>query len=96
MPRDRINRIAGITAVTMSLSAQVLVLPVVITGWQRHLPDEGLAAHLFQLLVAGQLPFLAVFVFTIDRARLARVMRLGMVEIGALALAFGCVAWFHL
>jgi hypothetical protein len=96
MTRDRINRISGGVAVVMSLLALAIVLGVVTTGWERHLKDEGIAAHLFQLLIAGQIPFLAAFLATIDRAHLKRVMRLGVLEAGSLALAFGCVAYFRL
>lgn len=46
----------------MSLAAITLVLGVVaIYGVVRD-PDEGTAAHIWQLLIVGQLPFLATFV----------------------------------
>ena len=96
MTRDRINQFSIATALAMSCMAVALVLAVLITGWERHLPDEGVAAHMFQLLIAAQLPLLAAFVVTIDRARLQRAVRMGFLEACALAMAFGCVAWFHL
>ena len=45
----------------MSLSALLLVLGSVAIFGVVHEADEGTAAHLFQLLIAGQLPIVAVF-----------------------------------
>ena len=47
--------------VAMSVAALILVLlSIVIFGASRE-PDEGATAHLWQLLVAGQLPVMAFF-----------------------------------
>ena len=96
MTRDRINRVSGILAVVMSLLALAVVLVTVTTGWERGLKDEGAAAHLFQLLVVGQLPLLLAFVATINRASMKRVIQLGALEAAALTSALGCVALFQL
>ena len=45
---------------SMSFAALMLVISVMAFAGVRHDPDEGAAAHIFQLLIAGQLPF-AVF-----------------------------------
>jgi hypothetical protein len=45
----------------MSLTALVLVLADIAMFGVDHEPDEGIAAHLWQLLMAGQLPVLAFF-----------------------------------
>ena len=50
--------------VPLSMSAGALAVAIVgiaISGTKRQ-PDEGAAAHIWQLLMAGQLPFLAWFV----------------------------------
>jgi len=46
----------------MSLTALALVLGSVATFGVVHEADEGAVAHLWQLLMAGQLPVLAYFV----------------------------------
>src|SRR5438046_5978156 len=47
--------------VTMSLLAvAVVIIHIVLVGTARQ-PDEGTAAHLWQLLMAGQLPIVAFF-----------------------------------
>jgi hypothetical protein len=96
MTRDRINRLSGILAVAMSLLALAIVLVAVTTGWERGLKDEGVAAHLFQFLVVGQLPFLVAFVATINRANVKRVIQTGVLEAAALTSALGCVVLFQL
>lgn len=96
MWREKWNSRVGLAMVVMSLAAMLLVLVAVTTGWERGLKDEGTAAHLFQLLIAGQLPLLGLFLFTLDRASFQRALRIGAAETAALAFAFGGVAWFHL
>jgi hypothetical protein len=47
--------------ITMSLAAvTVVVIHIALFGTARQ-PDEGTAAHLWQLLMAGQLPIVAYF-----------------------------------
>ena len=96
MTRNNINRISGIASIFLSCAALTLVLAAVITGWEHGLPDEGAAAHLFQLLLAAEIPVLVVFLMTLDKAWFRRAARMGMVGVGTLALALGCVALFHL
>jgi hypothetical protein len=47
--------------IVMSLTALVLVLGHVALFGVVHEADEGTAAHLWQLLMAGQMPVLALF-----------------------------------
>ncbi len=47
----------------MSLAALALVLGHALVYGIVHEPDEGAAAHTWQLLMAGQLPFVAYFIF---------------------------------
>ena len=46
----------------MSLTALTLVLVSLATGGITHDADEGTVAHLWQLLMVGQLPVIAFFV----------------------------------
>jgi hypothetical protein len=45
----------------MSLAALAIVIVHIATFGTAREPDEGTAAHLWQLLMAGQLPFVAFF-----------------------------------
>ncbi|HET9836810.1 MAG TPA: hypothetical protein VFR84_01155 [Candidatus Angelobacter sp.] len=57
--------------------------------------DEGTAAHLWQLLMAGQIPLIVLFVlrwFPADPKRSLRVLAL---QIGAALAAMFPVWWFH-
>lgn len=60
----------GLVPLAMSLAALALVVGhVAVYGITQPLeagarPDEGTAAHLFQLLLAGQLPLIAYFALT--------------------------------
>jgi len=58
--------------------------------------DEGTAAHLFQLLVAGQLPVIAFFaVRWLRKSPSSGLVVLGA-QVFALAVAFAPVWYFHL
>jgi hypothetical protein len=58
-----VRRPSAFLPILMSLCALALVLvAVAVNGVQRE-PDEGAAAHIWQLLMAGQLPILAFFAF---------------------------------
>ncbi|HYS97740.1 MAG TPA: hypothetical protein VEM94_05015 [Candidatus Dormibacteraeota bacterium] len=59
-----LRRPSALIPLAMSLAALVLVLGhTAIYGGARE-PDEGTAAHLWQLLMAGQIPFIAYFAVT--------------------------------
>jgi len=45
----------------MSVAALAVVLPHIAIFGAVHEPDEGTAAHLWQLLMAGQVPVVAYF-----------------------------------
>src|ERR1044071_9973465 len=49
--------------VAMSLFALAVVLTHIVFFGTARQPDEGTAAHLWQLLMAGQLPVVAFFAF---------------------------------
>jgi hypothetical protein len=93
MDRQKLNLVSATVCIVMSLQAFLVVLLVVTTGWDRHLKDEGAAAHIFQLLIAGQLPFVLAFLATADWKTVVRPVAM---EVGALALAFGTVVFFKL
>ncbi|MBV8888098.1 MAG: hypothetical protein JO305_00340 [Alphaproteobacteria bacterium] len=96
MPHPKINRICTLMPFVMSFSAFLLCLVAVATGWDKGLHDEGSAAHIFQSLIALQLPFIVVFLLTAEWNRLSRVAGTAGLQIAAAALAFGPVAFFGL
>lgn len=56
-----LGRPSGFVPIVMSLAALALVLLAVMFFDAAHQADEGSAAHLWQLLVAGQLPVIVFF-----------------------------------
>jgi hypothetical protein len=60
---DTLKHPSAFVPITMSLVAvAVIVTHIALFGTARQ-PDEGTAAHLWQLLMAGQLPIVALFAF---------------------------------
>jgi hypothetical protein len=96
MCRQKINRISAIAPTVMSLAAFLLVMVAVTTGWGHDAKDEGAAAHIFQLLIALQIPLILVFLVTADWSRFALVAAVLSTQAVALALAFAPVAYFNL
>ncbi len=59
-----LKRPSALLPVLMSALALALVIASVALHGVVHDADEGAVAHLWQFLMAGQLPILAVFAFT--------------------------------
>ncbi len=62
--RGLMQRPAGYLPVAMSLGAFAMIVWYVAVHGVVHQPDEGAQAHLWQLLVAGQVPLIGYFAFT--------------------------------
>jgi len=91
MQLDRIHRLSGIAAVTLSLIAFVTVL----TGfWQKPQADEGTGAHIFQLAIVLAAPTLLVSIATTDWKRPRAAAPL-FIAGTALALAFGALYYLE-
>jgi hypothetical protein len=58
---DLARRPSGFVPIAMSLAALAVVGAAIFTTGTQRQPDEGAAAHIFQLLIAGQAPILAFF-----------------------------------
>ncbi|HEU4671010.1 MAG TPA: hypothetical protein VFR91_09885 [Dyella sp.] len=80
----------------MSLAALAVVLGYLVLSGPARQPDEGAAAHLFQLLVVGQVPFVAYFAFRWMPRAPARGLRVLGLQMLALAVAILPVALFRL
>lgn len=61
MPTTLFKRPSALVPLAMSLTALVVVIAHITFFGTAHEADEGVAAHLFQLLIAGQLPIIAFF-----------------------------------
>lgn len=59
--RSLIGRPAACLPILMSLGALATILWFLAAHGVVHQPDEGAQAHLWQLLVAGQIPIMAAF-----------------------------------
>lgn len=76
---------SAIVPVIMSVGALAVVLIAVLTGGVKPRPDEYAAAHIWQLLMVGQLPFLGWFALR----WLRRDFRSAVPVVGLQILAFG-------
>src|SRR5947209_2915818 len=56
-----VRKPSAVVPIVMSLCAMSVVLVAIANGSAKPQPDEGAAAHIWQILIAGQLPFLAWF-----------------------------------
>lgn len=81
-----LRRPSGFLPVAMSLAGLALVLGHVARFGVVHEADEGTAAHLWQMLMGGQLPLILYFAATwLPRAPGASLRVLGIQAIAALA-----------
>ncbi len=55
------RRPSGLVPIAMSLAAVTTILCHIAVSGTAPQPDEGAAAHIWQLLMAGQLPVVAFF-----------------------------------
>lgn len=89
---QQINRVSGKILIVLSLTALLAVL----TGYtQPPQPDEGTAAHIFQLAIAALVPTLLVFFATADRRQPSRSARSLAIPAVALVLAFGALYYLE-
>jgi hypothetical protein len=80
-----VRKPSAIVPIAMSICASATVLfSIAVVGAKRE-PDEGAAAHILQLLMAGQLPFVAWFALN----WLKRDFRAGLTIVG---LQLGAIA----
>ena len=90
--RERLNRLLMVAPVLCSIAALALVLGNIAA----HVPpqrDEGAAAHAFQLLIAGQVPLVMLFVASADWTRPARPLLAMLVQALAGLCGLGALAW---
>lgn len=96
MRREAVNRVCAIVPIVMSALAVLLLIFSFATGWGQGHGDEGAAAHLWQVLIGGQAPFVLGFLASADWDRWQRVAGRFALQVGALAVALAPVAYFRL
>ena len=90
--RRGINRFLSVVPIIFSMLALAIVVGNVVVG-ARTQPDEGTWAHLFQLLIAGQLPLVLLFIVTADWARPREPILVMLVQALTCGAALGSLAW---
>ena len=89
---EKMNRISNGVLIALSLTALLAVL----SGYtQPPQPDEGTAAHVFQLSVLALLPTLLLFLATADWREPLRSTRPLAFPGAALVLAFGALYYLE-
>ena len=92
MNAERINRISGRAVLALS----VIALLTVISGYfQAPQPDEGTAAHIFQLAIVAVVAAIFLFAATSDWKRPWQSARPLVLPAGALVLAFAALYYLE-
>ena len=86
MTETRINRISVWVPLLCSGLAFAIVLANIIARVPPQ-PDENSSAHLWQLLMVAQLPFVALFLVTADWQRWQRSLTIAALQFAAIAAA---------
>ena len=91
-----LRRLSAVAPIVMSFCALAVVLIALLIDGRQAQPDEGPAAHLFQLLMAGQTPIVAFFAIKwLPRDPANSLFVLGA-QACAAAMALAPVLWFGL
>ena len=93
MRAQQINRVSGKVLIVASLIALLAVL----SGYtQPPQPDEGTAAHIFQLSIVALVPTIILFLATADwRQPMRSAARPLAIPVVALVLAFGALYYLE-
>ena len=100
MHAQQINRVSNIILIVLSVTAALTVLPAallaVLSGDARPPePDEGAAAHVFQLSIVALVPMILLFFATADWTQPWRIARRLAFPAAVLVLAFGVLYHFE-
>ncbi|MBZ5655034.1 MAG: hypothetical protein LAO56_07115 [Acidobacteriia bacterium] len=92
MSRQQINRATGKIVIVLSVTALLAVLSGYIYPPQ---PDEGAAAHIFQLSIVALVPMILLFLATAEWRQPLRSVRPLAFPAAALVLAFGALYYLE-
>ena len=88
----QINRVSGRVLIVLSVTALLAVL----SGYtQPPQPDEGSAAHIFQVSIVALVPMTLLFLATADWRQPLRSVRSLAFPAAALVLAFGALYYLE-
>jgi hypothetical protein len=87
------RQLSALLPMAMSLSALLLVLGHASIYGVVHEADEGTPAHIFQLLMAGQLPLIAYFAVKWLPRVPQEALRVLALQASAAVAAFAAVYW---
>ena len=83
--------------IVMSATALLLVIGyAAVFGIQKSQRDEGAAARIFQLLLAGQIPIMAYFVFKWLPKKPKQSAKIIVLQMMGILLAFGLIFFLEL
>ena len=92
MRGQQLNRVSSKILIVLSLTALLAVL----SGYTHPPePDEGAAAHIFQLSIVALVPMILAFLATTDWRQPLRSARPLALPAAALVLAFGALYYLH-
>jgi len=89
---QQINRVSSRAIIVLSL---VALLAVLSGYFQAPQPDEGAAAHIFQLAIVALVPMVLLFFATVDWKEPFRCTRVLAIPASALVLAFGALYYLE-
>ena len=95
MDRSLLTRPTALIPLAMSLAALAIVVAYAALFGTARQTDEGTAAHLWQLLMAGQLPVVAYFALKWLPVEPRRALVVLALQLGAALAAMFPVWWFQ-
>jgi len=95
MDATMLKRPSALAPVAMSLAALATVVVHAVRFGVAREPDEGAAAHIWQLLMAGQLPVIVFFAGRWLPAAPREALAVLALQIGAALAAMFPVWWFQ-
>ena len=95
MSTRKINRVSGKVVIALSLVALFTVVSGYLQAPQPRDPDEGTAAHIFQVSIVVLVPTLLLFLVTADWRQPWRSLRPLTFPTAALVLAFGALYYLE-
>jgi hypothetical protein len=95
MHSELLKRPSAFVPLAMSIAALSIVLGYAAMFGTARQVDEGTAAHLWQLLMAGQIPVIAFFVFKWFRSQPKQASLVVALQVGSALAAMFPVWWFR-
>ena len=95
MTRSLLLRLSALAPIVMSAVALAVVIGYAVMFGTARQADEGTAAHLWQLLMAGQIPVIVFFAIRWLPGEPRRALMVLAIQAGAAAAAMFPVWWFN-